>query len=101
MLLRTSKTAGVAILRTQDGFSIPGLEVAAKRSETGERIYVASNAAGFVAGNVSGYRKLQGEGALMQISAPVSPGSSGGVVLNARGRSCGRCRFDPRRSAKP
>jgi hypothetical protein len=58
----------------------------------GDTVYVAGNPEGlegtFSQGIVSGVRQ-QGESALMQITAPISPGSSGGPVLNQKGRVVG------------
>lgn len=83
----------LAILRSQDGFKLPALALAPKLPAIGERVYVASNPRGymgsFTAGNVSGYRKLESGGLLMQISAPISPGSSGGAVLNTKAEVVG------------
>src|SRR5690606_26419168 len=60
--------------------------------QVGDRIYVMGNPMGlegtFSDGLVSAKRTLVGV-ALIQISAPISPGSSGGPVLNARGQAVG------------
>lgn len=54
----------------------------------GDQIYVVGNPEGlestFSSGNISGIRRMKGMGYL-QISAPVSHGSSGGPVLNKSG----------------
>ena len=59
-----------------------------RRAETGDPVYVMGNPRGlegtFTDGLVSGKRTIDGT-ELIQISAPISPGSSGGPVLNAAG----------------
>jgi S1-C subfamily serine protease len=60
----------------------------------GDPIYTMSNPRGmegtFTAGNVSAYRKItEAADPLMQISAPISPGSSGGPVLDRYGQVVG------------
>lgn len=60
--------------------------------EVGDRVYVMGNPLGmsgtFTDGMVSGKRPLEGV-AMLQISAPISPGSSGGPVMNERGEVIG------------
>ena len=60
--------------------------------EVGEAIYAVGNPQGlegtFSQGIVSGIRQV-GSDKLLQITAPISPGSSGGPVLNARGEVIG------------
>lgn len=60
--------------------------------EVGDPVYVMGNPLGlegtFSDGLVSGKRTVDGV-ALIQISAPISPGSSGGPVLNDRGEVIG------------
>jgi len=60
--------------------------------EIGEQIYVVGNPSGlegtFSQGIVSGIRNIENE-KLLQITAPISPGSSGGPVLNIRGEVIG------------
>lgn len=89
----SSKETDLAVLRLRDGFVLPALELAPALPVVGEKIYVASNPRGFAgtfaAGNVSGYRRLEGGRLLMQISAPVSPGSSGGAVVNSKAQVVG------------
>jgi S1-C subfamily serine protease len=62
------------------------------RMEVGDKIYVMGNPLGmggtFSDGMVSGKRPLEGV-AMLQISAPISPGSSGGPVMNERGEVIG------------
>jgi S1-C subfamily serine protease len=60
--------------------------------EVGDRVFVMGNPLGmggtFTDGMVSGKRPLEGV-AMLQISAPISPGSSGGPVMNERGEVIG------------
>ncbi|HEX6751561.1 MAG TPA: S1C family serine protease [Longimicrobium sp.] len=60
--------------------------------EVGDKIYVMGNPLGmggtFTDGMISGKRPLEGI-AMLQISAPISPGSSGGPVMNERGEVIG------------
>jgi hypothetical protein len=59
----------------------------------GEKIYVAGNPEGFSGtfseGLVSAIRKIENNNPLIQISAPISPGSSGGAVVNSKGELIG------------
>lgn len=58
----------------------------------GDTVYAVGNPQGlegtFSQGIVSGVREV-GDGTVLQISAPISPGSSGGPVLNVRGEVVG------------
>ena len=59
----------------------------------GERVYAVGNPRGFLEGTVSDgiISGIRGEGdnKLLQMTAPISPGSSGGPVLNTRGEVIG------------
>lgn len=61
--------------------------------QPGERVVVISNPQGLENtvsdGLVSGFRELLAEQTWIQISAPISPGSSGGPVFNDRGEVIG------------
>ena len=69
------------------------LSISPTRPRLGERVIVLSSPLGLDEtvsdGMVSGIRRLPGLGELVQISAPISPGSSGGPVLNVKGEVLG------------
>jgi len=60
--------------------------------EVGEQVYAVGNPAGlegtFSEGIISGVRNVAND-SLLQITAPISPGSSGGPVLNSQGQVIG------------
>lgn len=70
----------------------PVLTLAAAKPEIGEEVYAVGNPRGlegtFSAGIVSGVRQI-GDDSLLQVTAPISPGSSGGPMLNSRGETVG------------
>lgn len=59
----------------------------------GSRIYAIGNPEGLEGtvseGIISGFRKVEEDFRLMQITAPISPGSSGGPVVNVNGQVIG------------
>jgi len=72
----------------------PGyLSISPTQPRLGEQVIVLGSPLGLDQtvsdGIVSGIRRLPGLGELMQISAPISPGSSGGPVLNVKGEVLG------------
>lgn len=81
------------VLLSVDGLEAAPLTVAdSEQVAIGDEVYVVGNPQGlegtFSAGIVSGIRNV-GEGSLLQITAPISPGSSGGPVLNTKGEVIG------------
>ena len=72
------------------------LSISPTRPRLGERVIVLGSPLGLDQtvsdGMVSGIRQLPGLGELVQISAPISPGSSGGPVLNVKGEVLGVAR---------
>ena len=75
----------------------PFLKIADHHPAVGDKIMVAGSPMGLeqtiTEGIVSALRSLPGKGNVMQISAPVSPGSSGGPVLNMAGEVVGIASF--------
>jgi hypothetical protein len=72
------------------------LEVSGKLPEVGEKIYAIGHPMGLEKtvseGIVSAIRKLPNLGEIIQITAPISPGSSGGPVFNSAGQVIGVAR---------
>jgi hypothetical protein len=64
-----------------------------KKMEIGERILAVGNPGGLTGtvsdGIISGFRKAEDGTRVMQITAPISPGSSGGPVIDERGETVG------------
>jgi S1-C subfamily serine protease len=75
----------------------PFLKIAGRHPMVGDNIMVAGSPMGLeqtiTEGIVSALRNLPGKGNVLQISAPVSPGSSGGPVLNMAGEVVGVASF--------
>ena len=74
-----------------EGF--PALKISAALPEAGERVAVVGSPLGLEQtisdGVVSAIRQLSGVGEIIQISAPISPGSSGSPVVNFKGEVVG------------
>ena len=97
-ILAVSEKHDLAIVGAQ-GFTAPALLLG--NSDTvriGDTVYVVGNPDGYVGtfsdGLVSAIRSDGagwGKGALIQITAPISIGSSGGPVLNSQGEVIGGC----------
>lgn len=68
-----------------------------QKLKVGEKIYAIGNPQGlestFSEGIVSGIREAKSGAKLIQISAPISPGSSGGAVINRKGQVIGITTF--------
>ena len=84
----------LAILIVSD-FGAPILPLGnSDKVQVGESIYVAGNPIGFLEGTfsngiVSGVREFRVDSKRIQITAPISKGSSGGPVLNSKGEVIG------------
>ena len=77
------------VLLSVKGAGAPALNLGdSKKLAVGEEVYAVGNPRGlegtFSQGIVSSIREL-GEDSLLQITAPISPGSSGGPILNSAG----------------
>jgi len=87
----TNPAGDVALLKTGLSRTSP-LPLGVVRPTIGERIFTLGNPLGLEGtiseGIVSGIRQLE-DGELYQITSPISPGSSGGPVLNSRGEVIG------------
>jgi serine protease Do len=73
------------------------LKISTTRPEAGEQIVVLGSPLGLehtvTAGLASAIRLIRHRGEFLQISAPISPGSSGGPVLNMQGQVIGIATF--------
>jgi serine protease Do len=76
------------------------LTVSSTRPEVGERVVVLGSPMGLehtvTDGMVSAIRTIKNRGEFLQISAPISPGSSGGPVVNMKGQVIGIATFQVR-----
>ncbi len=76
------------------------LTVSGARPEVGEHVVVLGSPLGLehtvTEGMVSAIRTVRGRGEFLQISAPISPGSSGGPVVNMKGQVIGIATFQVR-----
>ncbi|PVZ64540.1 S1C family serine protease [Pelagibaculum spongiae] len=83
-ILAFDRSRDLALLSVKDLVASP-LSVSAVTPQVGDTIYSLGNPQGleatFSAGIISSIRKLDND-SLLQITAPISPGSSGGPVLN-------------------
>jgi hypothetical protein len=96
-ILAEDKEADLVLLSTDiPASAISYLEVMGKLPEVGEKVYAIGHPMGLEKtvseGIVSAIRKLPRLGDIIQITAPISPGSSGGPVFNTDGRVIGVAR---------
>lgn len=85
-------TSSDLILLKVEGLIRTSLKMATKSVEVGQKIFVLGSPKGLPAtisdGLVSGLRNFNGH-KFIQITAPISPGSSGGPILNSNGELVG------------
>lgn len=82
----------LAVLPALGGEHAPGLPLASEPPRVGETVWVIGSPEGLtgsVSSGVVSARRTLDDQTLLQISAPISPGSSGGPVLDASGRVIG------------
>jgi len=89
--LAYDKTEDLILLKVKN-LNRPALNLASTSATPGQKVYVLGSPKGLPAsisdGIVSGLRDFDGY-KLIQITAPISPGSSGGPVLNSKGELIG------------
>ena len=88
----TDATADLALLKI-DGLDAPPLQLGdSKQAAVGDQVFAVGNPEGlegtFSEGIVSGIRTI-GTNVLLQITAAISPGSSGGPVIDSSGKVLG------------
>lgn len=89
---RIDHAVDLAVLRSDAPIEAPPLQLAVAEPEIGTKVFVLGNPHGLERtiseGILSGRRRLSGR-ELLQMTAPISPGSSGGPVVDAAGRVVG------------
>lgn len=89
--LAADKSVDLVLLKVS-GLNKPKLNFATETVSPGQKIYVMGSPKGLPAtisdGIISGMRDFEGY-KLIQMTAPISPGSSGGPVLNSKGQLIG------------
>lgn len=77
--------------------SFPFIKLAIKKTEKGEAVFAIGNPDGLESsvstGIISSIRKIPDYGECYQITAPISPGSSGGALFNMKGELLGMTTF--------
>ncbi len=96
-ILAENKEADLVLIATDiPANAVTHVEVTGTLPEVGEKIYAIGHPMGLEKtvseGIVSAIRKLPNLGDIIQITAPISPGSSGGPVFNSSGRVIGVAR---------
>lgn len=91
-VLGTDNAADLAVLKVA-GLEAPPLHLGdSKQAAVGDQVFAVGNPEGlegtFSAGIISGIRSI-GANRLLQITAPISPGSSGGPVIDSTGKVLG------------
>jgi tetratricopeptide (TPR) repeat protein len=96
-LLYADAENDVAILKI-DGTNFPKVRLGeSEKVQVGEKVFVISSPQGFEntvsEGILSGIRKVDGTRKVLQITAAISPGSSGAPVFNSKGEAIGIATF--------
>lgn len=91
-------------IKNVNGTAFPAVKMATKKSEKGDDIFTIGNPDGLESsistGIISSIRSIKDYGECYQITAPISPGSSGGALFNMNGEVIGITTFgqiDPNR----
>ncbi len=96
-IIERDEKTDIVKARTHIPMDLPFLKLAKRPPAVGDRIMVAGSPMGLeqtiTEGIVSAWRKIPKKGRVLQISAPISPGSSGGPVLNMQGKVVGIATF--------
>lgn len=84
-------------VKNPDKITFPILTFAASMPEKGDKVYCLSNPLGlessFSEGIISAIRTEKVRGKTIQFSAPISPGSSGGAIINSEGQVVGMATY--------
>ncbi len=96
-LIHTDKENDIVILKAK-GKKLPIVKLGdIEKANIGEKVYVISSPQGLENtisdGILSGIREITPERKVLQITAPISPGSSGGPVFNKNGEVIGIATF--------
>jgi len=96
-IVHIDKESDIVILKAE-GKNYPTVKLGdAQKAKVGEKVYVISSPMGFEntisEGILSGIRELSSDITLLQITAPISQGSSGGPVFNKDGEVIGVATF--------
>lgn len=95
-LLNIDADKDIAILLFPKSFPVAKLGTS-RALQVGDRVVTIGNPLGLEQsvseGIVSGFRRMDGERSVIQTTAPISPGSSGGGLFNGRGELIGLTTF--------
>ena len=96
--------ADLAILQVS-GKDFPSLKAADTLPKVGSAVYAIGNPRGlentFSGGMVSGHREFKEGVKVIQTTTPISPGSSGGPLLNAKGEVVGKLVAETKKGVMP
>lgn len=84
-------------IKNSNGISFPAVRMATNKSEKGDDVFTIGNPDGLESsistGIISSVRAINNYGECYQITAPISPGSSGGALFNMNGEVIGITTF--------